>query len=123
MATVVVVPAGDELRQDDFVGLATVAHNKARKRGAKPVATATYAGYGNYLSKAAPSIPSFNGVPVVASNAPGPFPNQGVRAVNWDVSLPANGLGYPGDIIQSSQGAPQQIVWNNGGLAAMSPGM
>jgi hypothetical protein len=51
---------------------------------------------------------------------PGAFPNNRVLAVNWDVSLPANGLGYPGDTLQSAQGAASEIIWNNGGYTSVS---
>src|SRR5206468_520634 len=80
--------------------------------------TSTYSDYGPTPST--PSIPSLAGVAVAASNAPGPFPNKFVRGVNWHVSLPANGLGYPGDIVQSSQGAASQIIWNSGGAMSVS---
>ena len=80
--------------------------------------TATYDNYGP--TPTPPSTPSSGGVPVPAAKAPGPFPNQSVRGVNWHVSLPANGQGYPGDIVQSSQGTPSQIIWNSGGAMSVS---
>jgi hypothetical protein len=100
-----------------YVGLSTVAHN-SNINDATHTVTSTYADYGP--TPGTPSIPSLNGVAVAASNAPGPFPIQSVRAVNWHVSLPANGLGYPGDIVQSAQGAPSQIIWNSGGATSVS---
>jgi hypothetical protein len=50
---------------------------------------------------------------------PGPFPTN-TMAVNWDVSIPADGLGYSGDTIQSNQGAPSEIIWDDGGYTSVS---
>ena len=36
------------------------------------------------------------------------------------MSLPSNGLGYPGNIVQSNQGPPSEIIWNDGGYASVS---
>jgi len=99
-----------------YFGLATVAHNS--DLNSPNVEKATYADYGPTPTPA--STPSFNGVAVAASNAPGPFPNKTVSAVNWHVSLPADGMGYPGDVIQSSQGAASPIIWNSGGYTSVS---
>ena len=33
-------------------------------------------------------------------------------AANFDASIAADGMGYPPNIVQSSQGASQQIIWN-----------
>ncbi|MDB6022122.1 MAG: hypothetical protein JWQ04_1979 [Pedosphaera sp.] len=113
----VVVPTGTNFGKTVYAGLATVAHNNGV---AGHVVTATYAGYGNYLSSGSPSIPTSNGALVASTNLPGPFPNSKVLGINWDVSLPANGLGYPSDIVQANQGAAQQIVWNNGGFGSVA---
>jgi hypothetical protein len=100
-----------------YFGLATVAHN-SDSADSNHVEKATYADYGPTPST--PSIPTLNAVPVAASNAPGPFPNKAVSAVNWHISLPANGQGYPADIVQSAQGAAAPIVWNSGGFGSVS---
>src|SRR5436190_1260598 len=99
-----------------YFGLATVAHNS--DTNSPNVEKATYADYGPTPTPA--STPSFNGVAVAASNAPGPFPNKTVSAVNWHISLPADGMGYPGDVIQSNQGAASPIIWNSGGYTSVS---
>jgi hypothetical protein len=43
-----------------------------------------------------------------------------VIAANFDVSLPTNGLGYPGTVLQSDQGAPSPIYWDSGGYGSVS---
>jgi hypothetical protein len=110
-----VVPATTNFPANMFIGLSTVAHN-ADLNSANRV-TATYAAFGPTPNPA--SIPTFQGVAVPLTNAPGPVPKK-VMGVNWDVSLPANGLGYPGDIPQASQGAASQIIWNSGGFGSVS---
>lgn len=112
-----VMPAGTNFPRTVYVGLSTVAHNAVITDTSHTV-TSTYASYGR--TPTPPSIPSTNGVAVAVTNAPGQFPNQRVLGVNWDISLPANGLGYPSDIVQSSQGAPAQIVWNSGGFGTVA---
>jgi hypothetical protein len=99
-----------------YVGLSTVAHNPTPAGAAR--VTATYASYGPVPTP--PSIPSANGVAVAPGNAPGVFPNKKVLAANIDASVAADGLGYPPDIVQSNQGAPQQIIWNSGGFGTVS---
>jgi hypothetical protein len=111
-----VTPAGPSFPKTMYVGLSTVAHNGDLNSPNR--VTATYASYGNTPTPA--SLPTFQGVPVPPTNAPGPVPKKSVRGVNWNVSLPANGLGYPGGIVQSSQGAASQIIWNSGGFASVS---
>jgi hypothetical protein len=100
-----------------YIGLSTVAHNNDTNDSTDTV-TSTYASYGPTPFPA--SIPAVNGVAVDPSMAPGAFPNNRVLAVNWDVSLPTNGLGYPGDTLQSSQGAASEIIWNDGGYTSVS---
>ncbi|HWW00990.1 MAG TPA: hypothetical protein VNZ64_14935 [Candidatus Acidoferrum sp.] len=112
-----VMPAGTNFPKTVYVGLSTVAHNGVISDTTHTV-TSTYASYGP--TPTPPSIPSTNGVPVPSTNGPGTFPNKQVLAVNWDASLPADGMGYPSDIVQSSQGAPQQIVWNSGGFGSVA---
>src|SRR5262249_59997654 len=80
--------------------------------------TATYAAYGS--TPTPPSIPSADGAAVAATNGPGSFPNKKVLAANFDASVAADGMGYPPDIIQSNQGAPQQIVWNSSGFGGVA---
>jgi hypothetical protein len=113
----VVIPAGTNFSKSVYIGLATVAHNNDIADTSHTV-TSTYASYG--ATPNTPSLPSAGGVVVAASNAPGPFPNKSVRAINWNVSLPANGLGYPSDIVQSNQGPATQIVWNSGGFGSVA---
>jgi len=100
-----------------YFGLATVAHNSDIFNPDR-VEKATYADYGP--TPATPSIPTLNAVPVAASNAPGPFPNKAVSAVNWHISLPADGNGYPPDVVQSAQGAAAPIIWNSGGFGGVA---
>ncbi len=111
-----VVHAGTNFPKTCYVGLSTVAHNN---NIADPVnkVTSTYASYGP--TPTPPSNPSAAGVPVPATNRPGAFPNTKVLAANFDASVSADGLGYPPDIAQSNQAAPQQIIWNNGGFGTV----
>jgi hypothetical protein len=112
-----VAPTTTDFGNTVYVGLSTVAHNNA---GESDTVTSTYADYGpTLLLNGSASIPTTNGVPVPASMAPGQFPTK-VTAVNWDVSIPANGLGYPGDTMQSAQIAASQIVWDTGGYTSVS---
>ncbi len=114
----VVVPGGTNFPKTVYVGLSTVAHNSDITDTAHTV-TSTYASYGPTPNP--PSVPTDGtGAPVAASNAPGPFPNRSVRAINWQVSLPADGMGYPSDIVQSNQAAASPIIWNSGGFAAVA---
>lgn len=105
--------AGTNFPKTLYVGLSTVAHNNDINDTTHTV-TSRYGSYGRL--PATPILPTSSGAPVTSDQAPGAYPNSKVLAVNWDASLPANGLGYPGDIVQSAQGAPQQIVWNSGGF-------
>jgi hypothetical protein len=113
----VVIPAGTAFSNTVYVGLSTVAHNSDISNNVDTV-TSTYAAYGP--TPATPSIPSYNGVPVPSTNGPGAFPNKGVIGVNWDVSVPADGLGYPGNVVQSNQGPAQEIIWDDGGYTSVS---
>jgi hypothetical protein len=112
-----VIPAGTNFPKTVYVGLSTVAHN-ATNTDTTHTVTSTYANYGP--TGTPHSTPAQAGVAVPQNENPGPFPQTHVLGVNWDVSLPANGLGYPADIIQSNQGAPQQIVWNSGGFGTVA---
>jgi hypothetical protein len=95
-----------------YVGLSTVAH-VPNTSDTTSLVTSTYAHYGP--TPHPHSLPSANGVVVDSSQAPGPFPNTHVLAANLDASVSADGMGYPPDIVQSSQGAPQPITWNGSG--------
>jgi hypothetical protein len=114
-----VAPTTTDFGKTVYVGLSTVAHNND-PTDTTDVSTSTYANYGvTPLYNGSASIPTTNGVPVPASMAPGAFPTK-VTAVNWDVSIPADGNGYPGNIQQSNQSAPSQIIWDTGGYASVS---
>ncbi len=112
-----VIHAGTNFPKTLYVGLSTVAHNGDINNAVQKV-TSTYDSYGS--TPTPPSTPSAGGVAVAATNAPGSFPNKKVLAANFDVSLPADGLGYPADIVQSAQGAGQPIIWNSGGFGSVS---
>lgn len=113
----VVTHAGTNFPKTVYVGLSTVAHNSDINDPDHKV-TATYDNYGS--TPTPPSTPSAGGVAVAASNAPGLFPNQKVLAANFEASLPADGLGYPPDVVQSSQAAGQPIIWNSGGFGGVA---
>jgi hypothetical protein len=100
-----------------YIGLSTVAHGLSNADTAQ-IVTSTYGYYGPTLDPH--STPSVGGVAVAASNAPGPFPDRKVLAVNFDASVSADGMGYPPDIVQSSQGAPQPITWNGDGFGGVN---
>ncbi|MGH7970396.1 MAG: hypothetical protein ACREIC_16860, partial [Limisphaerales bacterium] len=105
------VPAGTNFPKTLYVGLSTVSHNATNNDPVDTV-TSTYANYGP--TQTPHSIPSVGGTPVPASDAPGPFPNTRVLAANISGSISSDGMGYPPNIVQSSQGAPQPIIWNTG---------
>jgi hypothetical protein len=107
----VVTHAGTNFPKTLYIGLSTVAHNDPISDPDHKV-TATYASYGS--TPTPPSNPSVNGDPAIAGTGPGAFPNKQVLAANFDASLPADGLGYRPDVVQSNQPAPEQIVWNTG---------
>ncbi len=112
------LPTGPNFPQTLYVGLATVAHSSSTDANDPKRVTVNYANYGN--TPVPPSIPTSGGVAVPALNRPGGLPKYGVVGVNWNVSLPADGLGYPGDVLQSAQGAASQIIWNSGGFGSVS---
>lgn len=84
-----------------YVGLAGVAHVSGAENPGLRV-RASFAGYGDV-----PASPP----PNQGASTPGPFPNTTVTGVNWNVSLPANGIGFSADKTQSGQ-----IIWNGGGF-------
>lgn len=100
-----------------YIGLSTVAHNSDIADTGHTV-TATYANYGT--TPTPPSNPTESGVAVDPANAPGAFPNQKVLAANFEASLPADGQGYPADVVQSAQGGAAPIIWNSGGFGSVS---
>lgn len=137
----VVAPATTDFGNTVYIGLSTVAHN-TNDADASDTVTSTYANYGpTPLYNGSASIATTNngnpttnldgtvgvpvGVPVPANIAPGPFPTN-VIAVNFDVSLETNDLvggfsqGYPGNVLQTNQGSPSDIVWDSGGYASVS---
>jgi hypothetical protein len=117
-----IAPAANDFGKTVYIGLSTVAHNNDTTDATDTV-TSTYANYGTTaLFNGSASIPTTNGVPVPADMAPGPFPTN-VVPVNWDVSLPTNGMGFPGNIVQSNQDLtsyPQAIIWDDGGYTSVS---
>lgn len=106
-----VAKTGTNFPKTLYVGLSTVAHNSDISDTTHTV-TSTYNHYGPTPTPA--STPSANGLAVLPANAPGAFPNKKVLAANFDASVSADGMGYPPDIVQSNQSAPQQIIWNTG---------
>jgi hypothetical protein len=107
--------AGPNFPKTLYVGLSTVAHNtvggNSYPAGTNTV-TSTYANYGP--TPTPPSNPSSGGAPALPGTGPGPFPNTKVLAANFDGSVSSDGMGYPPNIVQSSQGAAQPIIWNTG---------
>lgn len=112
-----VIYTGTNFPKTLYVGLSTVAHN-GDINDPDHTATATYANYGP--TRVPASTPSAGGVAVPASQAPGAFPNAKVLAANFEVKVAADGMGYPPDIVQSNQAAPQQIIWNSGGFGGVA---
>jgi hypothetical protein len=100
-----------------YVGLSTVAHNSDISDTTHTV-TSTYNNYGP--TPTPPSNPSVSGAPALPGTGPGVFPNKKVLAANFDAAIASDGLGYLPDIVQSSQGAGQQIIWNSGGFGTVA---
>lgn len=112
-----VVYTGTNFPETVYVGLSTVAHNNDIADTEHTV-TATYANYGP--TRWPPSTPSAAGVAVANTNSPGAFPNRQVLAANFEASLPSDGMGYPPDLVQSNQSAPEKIIWNSGGFGSVA---
>jgi len=112
-----VVKTGPNFPKTVYVGLSTVSHNNPITDTTHTV-TSTYHHYGPTPNP--PSNPSADGLAVLPANAPGTFPNKKVLAANFDASVSSDGLGYPPDIVQSNQSAPQQIIWNSGGFGGVA---
>ncbi len=112
-----VVKTGPNFPRTVYVGLSTVSHNNPITDTTHTV-TSTYANYGPTPNP--PSNPSYNGAAVIPGTGPGAFPNKQVLAANFDASIAADGMGFPPDIVQSNQGAPQPIIWNSGGFGGVA---
>jgi len=93
-----------------YVGLATVAHIGGNEDTNNRVRST----YANFRNTPFPPVALVNDQPA-GTNGPGVFPNRTVTAVNWKVSLPADGIGFTPDL--SSTGP---ILWNTGGFGSIS---
>jgi len=111
-----VVHGGTNFPKTLYVGLSTVAHNSNINDTTHTV-TSTYANYGPTPTPA--SVPNVSGTPALPGTGPGAYPNQMVLAAIFDCAIPANGMGYPGNIVQSNQGPAQPIVWDSGGYTSV----
>ena len=100
-----------------YIGLGTVADNAAIGNTSDTVA-ATYAHYGP--TPIPPSTPTVSGTNAIPGTGPGPFPITKVMAAAIDAAVSSDGLGYPPNIVQSNQAAPQQIIWNSGGFGGVA---
>jgi hypothetical protein len=87
-----------------YVGLAAVAHVNAGQNTALRVRS-SFTGYGDVVTPPVTDQGNFK---------PGAFPNSTVTGVNWNVSLPADGIGFSADKTQSGQ-----IIWNGGGFDSL----
>ena len=94
-----------------YVGLAAVAHIDSGETASNRVRT-TFSDFGY---SAPPPVGNINGTPVASANAPGTYPAGSVTSVNWQISLPADGIGLSSDNTQSGP-----IVWNTGGFGTIS---
>ncbi|HRI15947.1 MAG TPA: hypothetical protein PLX89_23355 [Verrucomicrobiota bacterium] len=92
------------------VGLAAVAHVGSGEDENLRVRST----FKDYHDTPFPPATTVNGAPA-GDDAPGPFPNTSVSAVNWTVSLPADGIGFSADLTESGP-----IVWNTGGFGTIS---
>ncbi len=88
-----------------YVGLAAVAHSSASQDTGLRV-RAGFSGYSDV-----PTTPVTN----QGANVPGTFPNATVTGINWNVSVPANGIGFTADKTQSGQ-----IVWPGSDFNSLS---
>lgn len=93
-----------------YVGLGAVAHTDAAGTSTNRVRST----FSDYQDAANPPVPTNGGTPVGSTTSPGAFPGT-VTSVNWDISLPADGIGKSSD---NSQSGP--IVWNTGGFGTIS---
>ncbi len=104
-------PAGTNFPATIYVGLSTVAHNSDIT--SSDIVTSTYASYGPTEH---PSIPTQGGTAVPATEVPGPYPDTHVLAANWEMTLPADGIGFAaGDTT-----TPTPIIWGNGGYGSVN---
>jgi hypothetical protein len=93
-----------------YVGLGAVAHISSSEDPANLV-RATFADYRNTPQPPAALV----GDQPAGANGPGIYPNATITAVNWNVSLPADGIGWTADKTESGP-----IVWNTGGFGTIS---
>jgi hypothetical protein len=94
-----------------YVGLAAVAHIDGGENAANRVRS-TFSDFQDVL---AVPVANVNGTPVAPANAPGTYPASSVSSVNWQISLPADGIGRSADNTQTGP-----IVWNTGGFGTIS---
>ena len=94
-----------------YVGLAAVAHIESGENAANRVRS-TFSTYGDV---AQPPVANIDGTPVAPANAPGIYPVSRVTSANWQVSLPADGIGKSADNTHSGP-----IIWNTGGFGTIS---
>lgn len=92
------------------VGLAAVAHVESGEDENLRVRST----FKDYHDTPFPPATTVGGEPA-GDNAPGAFPNTSVTAVNWNVSLPEDGIGYTADLTESGP-----IIWNTGGFGTIS---
>jgi hypothetical protein len=112
-----IVHAGTNFPKTLYVGISTVAHNPDINDATRTV-TSTYDSYGP--TPTPPSNPSVAGAAAIPGTGPGAFPVTKVLAANFDASVSSDGMGYPPDVVQSSQGPAQPIVWNSGGFGGVA---
>lgn len=93
--------SAESFPQTVHVGVAAVAHVGAADNQNLRVRT-SFSDYGD-----TPQPPATN----QGDNKPGAFPDKTVTGVNWNVSLPADGIGFKADGTE-----PGQIVWARGGF-------
>lgn len=105
-SSVVVDPA--QFPDTLYVGLGAVAHNDDINSSQKVRVT-----FSDFMNVPAVPTGTADGQPVAVQ--PGPYPVNTVAAVNWNISLPADGIGYTADKTQSGK-----IVWNTGGFGTIS---
>ena len=94
-----------------YVGLAAVAHIDSGETASNRVRCS----FSDFGYSAPPPVGNINGTPVASANAPGTYPAGSVTSVNWQISLPADGIGLSSDNTQSGP-----IVWNTGGFGTIS---
>ncbi len=99
-----------EFPETIHVGLAAVAHIGSGEDEEYRVRST----FKDYQDTPFPPATTVGGEPA-GDDAPGPFPDTSVTAVNWKVSLPDDGIGFSADLTESGP-----IIWNTGGFGAIS---